>query len=328
MSGLTPLDSCLANALDGLGPAAPRMVPLAEAVGRVLALDLRLTADWPPSAVALRPGLAVAALDLVGATSHNPVPLGDPVRVTPGMAMPPGTDAVLPEEGVERSGPFVEAIRTVAPGEGVRHAGDDGRAGHVLLEAGRILRPQHRLAAGVAEVEHVAVREVRVHCELPPSAAADFVVGWLAACGAALTPTTPHLVIRQASEHRPRLALAPGEGAWLGREAGGLELHLPGRFDGIVAALLALVLPALEALTGARVNAVSRPVRSRITSAVGLAEIALLRPVGESWQPSPAGLITLEGLASAEAFAIIPPASEGLPAGALLAGTTIHAPFD
>jgi molybdopterin molybdotransferase len=327
MQGLSPLATCLAAALDGITPVEPEAVPVGAAAGRILADDVRLTTDRPPGAVSLRPGLAVAALDLVGASPHNPAPLDEPVRVAPGMPMPPGTDAVLPVDGVEGLGRLVEAVRTVAPGEGVRQAGHDGRAGDILLRAGRMVRPQHRLAASLAGIAHVAVRPVRVRSELAPSAEAGFVADWLVGCGATLDDEAPHLVVRPAADHRARLALEPGDAAWLAREAGGLVLHLPERFDGIVAALSVLALPALATLAGAQTAGCCRPLRRKVTSTVGLAELVLLRADGDGWQPAPAGFVTLEALASAEAFAIIPPESEGAPGGTPLEGTPLAAPF-
>jgi molybdopterin biosynthesis enzyme len=58
-----------------------------------------------------------------------------------------------------------------------------------------------------------------------------------------------------------------------------------------------------------------------------LSELVLLTREGAAWRPAPPGSLTLAALAEADAFAILPPDSEGLPEGALLAGISPHAPF-
>ena len=61
MTPLLPLEACLARVLPHAAPALPRDLPLAEALGGVLAADLTLAGDMPRRAQALRAGLAVAA---------------------------------------------------------------------------------------------------------------------------------------------------------------------------------------------------------------------------------------------------------------------------
>jgi len=89
MQGGSPVAGCLAGALDGITPVEPEVVALAAAAARILADDVRLTTDRPPAAVVPRPGRAVAALAIAGASPHDPAALGQPVRVTAGMPMSP-----------------------------------------------------------------------------------------------------------------------------------------------------------------------------------------------------------------------------------------------
>ncbi|MBK3734237.1 molybdopterin biosynthesis protein [Azospirillum brasilense] len=121
---------------------APAGLAAALAEGVVLAAPLTAPDDWPPADRAARDGVAVASSDTLGAGSYNPVPLPDAVRVAAGEPMPPGTDAVLPVEALQADGPFVEALDSAAPGDGVERRGDGLRAGTVLLTAGHRLRPQ------------------------------------------------------------------------------------------------------------------------------------------------------------------------------------------
>ena len=326
MSGLTPLDTCLAQALNGAQPVAPETIALAGAMGHALAGDLRLPHDLPARHEALRAGFAVQALDLMGASPQLPVPLGTAQALTPGMPLPPGTDAILPEDGTETTGPLRQAIQALNPGEGVRRAGHDGRAGDLIARAGQRLTPRHGLLAGLAGLAHLPVRRPRVHVA-PDVPQAGFVRDWVQLLGALISDDSPHLTLRAALDDRPRLALAPGDTAWLARDGDALTLSLPPRFDALVAALLALGLPALAMLSGMTPASITRPLARKVTSAVGLSELVLLSAAEDTWQPLPAGSLTVTALARASAFALIPPDSEGAPAGALLAATPLDTAF-
>ncbi len=326
MDSLTALDACLARALHDLAPVPAEVVPLAAALGHVLAEDLRFPADTPPVAEALRAGVPVMALDLTGASASVPVPLGQAARVRPGDPMPPGTDAVLPEDGIEGGPSGPEAIRAVGPGEGVRRAGHDGRAGALIAAAGTRLGAHHRLAAELAGAERCAIRRPRVAVALPDPRRAAFASAWMAVLGAELSDDAPHLILRPATDPRPRLALAPGDTAWLERDGGALVLSVPHRVDGMVAACLALGLPAMVALTGAARQVEARPLLRKAASALGLSDLVLLTAEGGGWRPAPPGSVTLSALAAAHAFALLPPDSEGLPEGAVLDATSLVVP--
>jgi molybdopterin biosynthesis enzyme len=215
----------------------------------------------------------------------------------------------------------------VAPGEGARRPGHDGRAGDRIAAAGERLTARHGLIAARAGIGGFDVRRPRVRVALEDPGQAAFARGWLAALGARIAEGPADLTLRPAAEAAPRLALAPAETAWLGREGDGLALSVPRRFDGMVAACAALALPALAALSGGRARQQTRPVSRKIASAMGLSELVLLAEADGAWAPQPAGTVTLSGLAAAEAFAILPPDSEGLPVGAPLAAIPFDMPF-
>lgn len=318
MPRLTPLSDCLGHALAALAPAPVRLVPPADALGATLAADLTFPADLPQSAEALRQGFAVAALDLMGASPQMPLPLIGAQTVQPGAPLPPGTDALLPEEDVETGGnPSLPlALRAPAPGEGIRRAGHEARAGASLAQAGDRVTPRLALIAELAGLKALALRRPRVRLDLPDPAQHAFLRAWLRGEGAAVVTEAPDLVLRRTSDHRPRLALAPGESAWLGMHEGCCTLHLPTRFDGMIAAVLALGRPVLAALSG-RAPEPARPLvlSRKLSSVIGVTELALLAPGAEGWAAEPAGLLTLSGLARARAFTLIPPESEGYAAG-------------
>jgi molybdopterin molybdotransferase len=327
MTSLTPLATCLSTALDGLSAVPPAMVAPGAAVGFVMAEDICLPHAMPRLSEALRAGVAVSAMDLVGARPGAPVPLSHPVQVFPGDPLPPGADAVLPTDGLEQWGGMSEAIRPVSPGEGARRASHDGRAGDRLVAAGARFSAQHVLAAALAGIAEIPQRRPRVALALDDPAERAFVAAWLGGLGADLTDDRPDLTLRRSTDHTPKLALIPAETAWLSRSDGALVLDTPVRFDGLVTACLALALPALAQLSAARMRPRTLPLARKITSTVGLSELVLLGEDAGTWMPQPAGLVTLTGLASARAFAILPPESEGCAAGTPLAATPLDQPF-
>jgi molybdopterin molybdotransferase len=158
-----PLDQALTALRAATRPVAPQQVRPHEATGRVLAAPLRASTPLPAIAVALRDGWAVAAGDVVGASSYSPIVVAAPPPwIETGRPMPAGSDGVLPPDGLLAQGGVIEIIASIAPGEGVRNAGADAVAGAVLREAGERLRPIDAVLALAAGIEHVSIREPRV----------------------------------------------------------------------------------------------------------------------------------------------------------------------
>ena len=84
-----------------VGPCTPTTLPVAEALGAVLAEPAIVPADLPPQPMALRDGFAVSADTLIGASPNLPLPLATDARfVNSGETLPTGMDAVLPREDV------------------------------------------------------------------------------------------------------------------------------------------------------------------------------------------------------------------------------------
>jgi len=173
---LVPFDQVRAAVLERLRPLPAREVPLGDALGCVLADDVTAAEDLPPFANSAMDGFAVRAADLAGASDHAPIALevtgevfagtarlptvqaGGAARIMTGGPLPPGADAVVPVEQAAVDG---DAVRIrLAPGERqfVREAGEDVRAGTVVLERGRVLDP-----AAVGMLASVGRRLVPVH---------------------------------------------------------------------------------------------------------------------------------------------------------------------
>jgi len=160
---LIPLAEAREHVLAHCAPRAPLSVPLAEALGCVLAAPVTAGEPVPPWANSAMDGYAVRAADVAGAGDGSPVALpvvatvaagaaadtevgpGQAVRIMTGAPMPPGADAVVKVEST-RGGPdatVVEVFEAVPAGRNIRSAGSDIAAGTVVAEAGTLLGPAH-----------------------------------------------------------------------------------------------------------------------------------------------------------------------------------------
>lgn len=116
------------------------------------------------------------------------------------------------------------------------------------------------------------------------------------------------------------LALDPGRTGAAGAIAGKPVVCIPGRFDSALAVYLALAAPLVRRLSGSGedMRAHGAPLARKLSSTVGVAQLALLRDCGDEWAPLGAGDITLSHLMRADAYMIIPEGSEGLAEGTVV----------
>jgi molybdopterin molybdotransferase len=142
-------------AIARLPSLAPERVPLADALGRTLAEDLRAPHDLPPFAASTMDGYALRAADAAapgarlpvafdvyaGRPARGPLPPGACCRIATGAAIPSGADAVERQEDVRRRGATARFTLAVPPGRFVRAPGSDLRAGAIALSAGTTLDP-------------------------------------------------------------------------------------------------------------------------------------------------------------------------------------------
>ena len=158
------IDEARARVLAAVVPLGSEEVAIGTARGRVLAEDVAAAHDVPPFANSAMDGFAVRAADglaertivgesRAGAPAREAVGPGEAVRISTGAVLPAGADAVIPLERVEeRAGGDVAAdgdaphvgaaggrivpTGAVRAGDHLRGAGDDLRAGEVVLRAG------------------------------------------------------------------------------------------------------------------------------------------------------------------------------------------------
>jgi len=135
----------------------PELVPLTEALGRVLVDDARAPVDVPPTDNSAVDGYAFASANVAadpgrplkvvadlpaGSVFDGVIGRGETLRIMTGAPMPAGADTVCPQELVVRAGDHVTVPTDLVTGTNVRMRGEDVRAGTVVIGAGSVLRPQ------------------------------------------------------------------------------------------------------------------------------------------------------------------------------------------
>jgi molybdopterin molybdotransferase len=160
---LLPVETALARILDGLPPPAEELVPLGDAAGRVLTQDLAARLTQPPFAASAMDGYAIFGTDsapaggrwtVIGESAAGRSFLGTPrpgqaVRIFTGAPLPAGCGTVVIQEDVTREGAVIVAREATEAGANIRAAGNDFKAGDVLLRRGRRL-DAHALALAAA----------------------------------------------------------------------------------------------------------------------------------------------------------------------------------
>ena len=137
--------------------AAPRRMPLLEALGLRLAEDIGADRDYPPFDRAMMDGYAVCLADAgrtVPVAGQIAAGQAADVRLTPGAcfeimtgaACPEGTQAVVPRETVVRTADLIRLPADLRPHQHLAARGTECRTGSVVLRAGDVLTP---LAIGV-----------------------------------------------------------------------------------------------------------------------------------------------------------------------------------
>jgi molybdopterin molybdotransferase len=173
------VDSARARIMAAVRPITEaETVAVQDALGRVLAADLRALMDVPPHENSAVDGYALCSADLPDrgkaelmvkgkALAGHPfaarIGPGECVRIMTGAPMPPGADVVVMQEHCTAGETAILIASGHRAGENVRRAGEDLRRGEVFLARGRTLGPAELgLAAsqGLAEVE--VIRRPRI----------------------------------------------------------------------------------------------------------------------------------------------------------------------
>ncbi len=181
MKDMISLEEARALVCGAVAPTDVEEVGLLDAVGRVAAADLTSDIDVSPFAHSAMDGFALRAAEIGTATEEAPVVLrviaeigagdvfagvigaGECVRIMTGACLPDDADAVVKYEivavveGDGRTGSTVSFAAPTKVGSNIRPAGEEARAGEVIVAAGEVIS-----AAGVGFLAGCGVLEVPV----------------------------------------------------------------------------------------------------------------------------------------------------------------------
>ena len=148
------------------------LVATRDALDRVLYAPIHSTVDVPAHTNSAMDGYALAGTQLPGEGSRGfrvigtawagrpfdgTAGEGECVRIMTGATVPAGADTVVMQEQVQREGDTAIIGTGHKPGQNVRFAGEDLKAGAIALDAGVLLRPAH-----LGLIASLGVGEVRV----------------------------------------------------------------------------------------------------------------------------------------------------------------------
>ncbi|CAN1548558.1 MoeA, N-terminal and linker domain containing protein [Rhabdaerophilaceae bacterium] len=326
---LVALNEIMTPALAQLTPVDAKRVATHAALGMRLAADVLAPAAIPLQPIALRAGLAIAALDIAGASMQAPIVLRKaPQRVRAGQTLPSNCDAIIAPDAVSPVGDAWEIAEAVQPNAYVRLAGHDLRPAAVIATAGQTISAEIAMVAGLAGIVELPVHCPTVAMEGFSQPHAAWLQARLRALGATLNPSShPDVLIRRALQQEPRLAVQPGETAWVFIESGIVVIEMADRFDSLVAGWCTLVLPVIARLLDAQMLSVPHQLSRKLSSSIGITDVVLFRTDNGEAIPLAVGDFPLSAISTADAFALIPAGSEGQAAGSMISLTLLERPY-
>lgn len=147
-----------------------------DALGRVLAQEVRADRAYPPFDRSTRDGYAVRASEADGGKTipcvgeikagdqvTQPMASGSCVQIMTGAAVPEGADAVVMIEHTQRQGDAVTFERDTRPGQNIVPRGNEAASGQTLLASGtRLGYAELAIAAQVGAIDLCCARKPRV----------------------------------------------------------------------------------------------------------------------------------------------------------------------
>ncbi len=168
-----------------IGRLEPERRPLLDALGQVIAEDVRAPFDLPPLDNTAMDGYAVRSADTTGASTEAPVSLhvvanlaagyiiekplnaGEAIRIMTGAPLPPGCDSIVPFEETDevlrgpgqepQPGDTVLVFKAAGVGANVRYRAEDMTSGQPIISAGRVLRPSEVGVLASMGLDRIAV---------------------------------------------------------------------------------------------------------------------------------------------------------------------------
>ncbi len=167
---LLPVEEARARILLHAKPLAPENVPLAQALGRVLAKPLAAKRDQPPfnssamDGYALRSEDTATELTVIGtsAAGHafkGKLKMGQAIRIFTGAPVPTTADAVVIQENTTANGKIVTILQPVRASQNIRPQGLDFRKGETFLPAAIRLNARDIGLAAAMNCDILSVRK-------------------------------------------------------------------------------------------------------------------------------------------------------------------------
>jgi molybdopterin molybdotransferase len=354
---LVPLADVLTSIDTSVAPVSPREIDVGDAIGRVLAADVR-AGPHPRVPLALRDGYAVRSEETSDAGSYAPAPLSLAVRVDVGAPLPSGADAVASLDAIDDCARPPQALASVAPGEAVLPRGQDADPDTPLLTAGATLRYVDLAILGALGVAQVLVRAptvrvINVRRDPIARAIATMLIGSIASAASADTsegsvsvalrvPQADLIVVvggsgsgegddsvralaRSGRVLAHGIGLSPGETSALGLIDAVPVLVVPGRLDAALAVWHVIGARILRLLSASIAMPVPHgaTLARKIASTVGLAEFVPVRVENDAVTPLASGYLPWRALAGATGYVLVPAHSEGYAAGAIVPVTRL-----
>ena len=158
------------------GPRATQIVSVWDALGFVLAQEVKTDREYPPFDRSTRDGYAVRSKEAVpgaglkcvgeikaGDTVSDALAAGTCLQIMTGAAVPAGADAVVMIEHTKREGAIVRFERAAQPGQNVVPRGREATALQTILTSGtRLGYAELALAAQVGAVQLQCAKRPRV----------------------------------------------------------------------------------------------------------------------------------------------------------------------
>lgn len=158
------------------GPRATANISVWDALGFVLAEEIKTDREYPPFHRSTRDGYAVRAADMsagatlrcaaeikAGDTVTQPLSPNTCVQIMTGAAVPDGADAVVMIEHTSRDGDSVRFERAAQPGQNIVPRGSEAKRGETILSLGmRLGYAELALAAQVGATQLRCARKPRV----------------------------------------------------------------------------------------------------------------------------------------------------------------------
>jgi len=169
---LTSLQDARRIVLESLRRTCVRVVDLNDALGYVLASDIRCDTDYPPFDRAMMDGFAVRSADVAaagvtlrvvgqvpaGTVAQGELRPGEAMQINTGAPIPDGSDAVVPVELTEPSDDAVIIRAAPRIGQHIARQASNVSAGQTVLRAGAVMDPARIAIAAAAGAGQVSVR--------------------------------------------------------------------------------------------------------------------------------------------------------------------------